>query len=125
MARGSCLNLRLPGFRICATANCLRRCLNFPCWFQREPTVDGRNPAPPEKPWNDDLLRKYQQTMVSHIFKVVRDGFRNHPQYHWTYVLMFSRGRLSANGRPVAQVVELPRSSGPQEVSGALAFRWI
>ena len=39
-------------------------------------TVDGRNPAPPKKPWNDDSPRTYQQTMVSHGFQVVRNGFR-------------------------------------------------
>ena len=30
------------------------------------PTVDGRNPAPPTKPWNGLIPCKYQQTAVSH-----------------------------------------------------------
>ena len=40
------------------TPICLRILLIFPCWFQRGPittrhTVNGRNPAPPKKPWNE------------------------------------------------------------------------
>ena len=49
-----------------------------PCWFQMKSilTVDGRNPAPPTKPWNDEfVVKKQQRTMVSN------GGFRNHPQY--------------------------------------------
>ena len=44
------------------------------------PTVDGRNPAPPKKPWNDDSLCKYQQTMVSHGSKWCEMDFVP-PQY--------------------------------------------
>ena len=37
------------------------------------PTVDGRNPAPPKKPWNDLIpLRSYQQTLWFHFH-----GFRS------------------------------------------------
>ena len=39
-------------------------------------TVDGRNPAPPKKPWKDSIVFcKCQQKMVSHAFKMVRNGF--------------------------------------------------
>ena len=41
-------------------------------------TVDGQNPAPPKKPWND-ILYKYHQAIVSHGFKVVQDFV--HPQH--------------------------------------------
>ena len=46
----------------------------------RGPTVDGRNPAPPKKSWNP-------QTRVSHGFKVVRNGFRNHPHKFCIFLL--------------------------------------
>ena len=41
--------------------------------------TDGRNSAPPEKPWDDDVLVN-RQTMVVYGFKVVRRYFV-HPQY--------------------------------------------
>ena len=54
--------------------------------------------APPEKPWNDDSLAKYQQTLVSHGVKVVQEFV--HPQYlsaghransalHWAPMSMY------------------------------------
>ena len=39
------------------------------------PTVDGRNPAPPKKPWNHDSLVNTKKPTVSHGFQVVRNGF--------------------------------------------------
>ena len=39
-------------------------------------TMDGRNPAPPKKPWIDDSLVNTEQTMGPRGFKVVRNGVR-------------------------------------------------
>ena len=37
-------------------------------------TVDGQNPAPPKKPWQDDFSKNNSnKLMVSHSFKVVRN----------------------------------------------------
>ena len=42
--------------------------------------VDGQNPAPPKKPWNDLFACKCLPTVGSHGFKIVRNGFHNHPR---------------------------------------------
>ena len=66
-------------------------------------TVDGRNPAPPKKSWNDDVPCKYQQTMVFHGF-LGGAGFRpstvgsQFPRRGWDYrvvaALIFALGLL-------------------------------
>ena len=43
-------------------------------------TVDGRNPAPPKKPWNEDSPVNTNK-LVSHGFNAVQNEFRNHPRY--------------------------------------------
>ena len=58
-------------------------------------TVDGRNPAPPKKPWNDDFPVETKQTVGSSGFKVVRNEFRpstwipvapiGHQPFSWSY----------------------------------------
>ena len=41
----------------------------------------GRTPKPLKKPWNTGSPVNANNGF--HGFKVVRNGFRNHPQYHW------------------------------------------
>ena len=44
--------------------------------------MDGRNPAPPEKPWNDSIPQQIPiKNGFNHGFKVVRTDFFVHPQY--------------------------------------------
>ena len=56
-------------------------CPSDPSTFEKKPhpsdTVDGRNPAPPKKPWKDDsLVNTNKRYGFNHSFQVVRNGFR-------------------------------------------------
>ena len=75
-------------------------------------TVDGCEIhfAPPKKPWNHSIpLQIATNNGCNHGFKVVRNGFRNHPQYElpfsgeviawWaTHRLLTSRKRPKQGG---------------------------
>ena len=54
-------------------------------WFNHLPgpsTVDGRNPAPPKEPWNDDsTVSTNKRVGFNHGFKVMREADFVHPQY--------------------------------------------
>ena len=54
--------------------------------------VDGRNPAPPKKPSKDDSLTNEQRLG----FKVVRNGFRNHPQWRFPASIWADQKRQAA-----------------------------
>ena len=44
--------------------------------FLASHTVDGRNPAPPQKPWNNNFLNNInKKPMVSNGFNLVRRDF--------------------------------------------------
>ena len=61
--------------------------------FLNNPTVDGRNPAPRKKPWFLMIpLQIPPNLMVSHGFKVARNGFR--PSKHRSEQTLVER-RLS------------------------------
>ena len=51
------------------------RAINF---SKRPPTVDGRNPAPPKKPWKDDPPGNTNEQCFPHGLKEVQDSV--HPQ---------------------------------------------
>ena len=46
-----------------------------------EPTVDGRNPAPPKKPWKDDSPVNTNKQWFQPRIPSGANWFRNHPQY--------------------------------------------
>ena len=52
-------------------------------WEWKCHTVDGRTPAPPTKPWNDEFPITYQPTTVSTMVSCrgARSGCRNHSPY--------------------------------------------
>ena len=69
-----------------------------------EPTVDGRNPAPPKRPWRDDSPANTNKRYgFNHGFQLVRNGFRNHPQYH--------RVPVTGEGSPRFETQKAPQKS--------------
>ena len=51
-------------------------------------TVDGRTPAPPKKPWKNDLPSKYHQTMIFVISKRREKDFVHPPYFNVEFVRM-------------------------------------
>ena len=94
---------------------------------KRTPTVDGRNPAPPKTPWNDDSPVNTNKPMVKFqpCFKVVRNGFRNHPQlWVWLWDQTRTGGSRSSWPRPWIRTASAAcRSSGRRRALSRFSSR--
>ena len=83
--------------------------------------MDGQNTAPPQKPWNDDCLVNTNKLYgFNHGFQAVRNGFRNHPQYH----CFFLPGGFAADGGMWGVGVPVFLSVLPQLFFFLAGFLW-